>query len=541
MRNRNLVLPIALQLAMGSPVVLAQDGGGMRSAATEAEESGGLEALREAVRKGDLREVVRLAGPCLAATSDPLVRAEVAMHEARALLNLEEWARCIEACERIRKEAARCDPPRGGIDQNLRAESWIRGFALLAAGRKEEARKCLDEGRATYPDLDRDATFRNARMLAGMDIRFKIDADYAGRYKGDLRMIAGMNAVIATLSGATNRVRERLGLEDLASHPILIDFRDARDMVVDGDVPLMAARPFRMGDASATFLSATAEALVTGYMDVEACLSHEIIHAIQQSWSPDSRPPDWVIEGLAHWASGEGFEVFETELLLGPETPFLPRGRRPMPGLGLRSAGDPSRSTAFYSKKAGAFAFRAWEGKRGMERVRRFALDVLRGRNLEIAFEERMGVSLERGQEEAEEEYAAWRTATLEPVARFAGALDPWRMASRKRVMAEIRKARESMEEGLRSSTLDWLLACMASAEDPAEAVRLLEQAERACQGNGPFLRECMFRRMTILAGSGKKEEAASLGREFLRDWLWSAPGWKESVERIVAMGAGGK
>ncbi len=184
--------------------------------------------------------------------------------------------------------------------------SYMKGETLFRLWRFEEAKTALEAFVADYPES---SLVKRARYWLGrIDPDWTVDengivAGYAGKYVGDVRFKAALDAVPETVNEAYAGIRKRLGLDLRGKLDLCLRFEDAGRR---GGNRAETATFARGGKPVMEILFRT-EYIVLSEADFRSRLQHEMKHAgfRQIMGQAYLALPKWVKEGLAIYGADQ--------------------------------------------------------------------------------------------------------------------------------------------------------------------------------------------------------------------------------------------
>jgi len=211
------------------------------------------------------------------------------------------YERQLEACFELLEVNLRLYPDSPWVDY----WRFLIGQIHFRRWRYEEAKESLTQFLADYPDSKYADQAR--AYLGRIDPPLQVDRDgivgYAGKYEGDIRLQAAMEALPGYKSEGLRTLHKRLGV-DLAPHArVLYAFKDGGPKVSGG---LNATtRIIGIDNKPTVIIYLYAERVVTDHEGFRRTVIHEMKHAGFLGIMGDAYHdlPKWIREGLALWGT----------------------------------------------------------------------------------------------------------------------------------------------------------------------------------------------------------------------------------------------
>lgn len=458
----------------------------------------------------------------------------VAILDAR----FERWVDCRLRVERLVRETWKPNEiPAFGREIVLRRLAEV---ALFRVGADETDRRITrtflewcegvasEEERVAVADL---LAIARADHLA-LGIRgFFVDRTYGGQYGGDPRLVAAMDEVEAALPRARDRLFRRLADSSTPLPPIVVRFEDGRP---GRGTIAMAAAKYGPKDGPTGVVAVTTQTIVSGIVDVERTLTHELTHALHQPAKNGEESPTWLKEGLARWVESIGWEDFD-DLVLATAIEATGTPGRPLSLLlaspELLPEEGPDRQGI-----VGATILFYVEHRCGLAATRRLVVAILEGAPWREAFRKETGVEVEALFSAARDWYLARVRERFPWAARFAGPDRneiPEDEAARR--LSELDAILFSEEPVPGRSWLMYLrgglLFRAGKSEERAEAFRAFLTAHP----HHPLARWARVSELRILSELRRDEAVVALAPDVRRDFAWDDEPLARRIDEAVA------
>jgi hypothetical protein len=493
-----------------------------------------LISFKKSCEEGRFQEIHENADGILSTAIGPDLRLSVLAHASVADLKCRDFVTAIRHGAAFAEERERVGGDRDWRD-GLALTAMAGGLLALADDQTEinQARVMLGIA-AAIPDMKKNMLPYELHAAGGAAKPFALVSLYKGKYSGDQRLARGRERVEAALPGAFDRLRARLGAPDLEFPPVAVRFQDGEAV---GTSAALSTDTYMRSNEPVAVVTVFTEHLVGGRWEAVTTLAHELAHGLRGAGMGISESPPWLEEGFAHWASRGDEEDLKTlaftVLMMDPGAgeSALTQALQDPPSL--------QKAPDLIQRAAGTYLFYYIERERGLDRARRLTLRLIHGEDHRKAFRDVIGTGPEILMAEARRDVPSW-IARHFPRWREAAAI----LAACKTVDPEtgLQRCTEFLSPDARdpeSMAVSFarvsLLKRLRRWDDAISTLRDLQSwpLAYACV---PSLR---YGEIEFLRKAGRWEEVARIGKEVLRDIVWSDEEWEADIIRWVEQAEG--